>query len=468
MIRKTMMKRSAGVVAAGALALAAVAVWAQNAAAPSGAAVSPVPTPAVPAVTVEGGSAPQTAAANDPQAQLLKQGEYLARAADCAACHTAPKGKPFAGGLPIASPIGTIYSTNITPDKDTGIGNYSLEDFDKAVRHGIAKNGSTLYPAMPYTSYAKVRPADVKALYAYFMNGVQPVAQANKATDIPWPMSMRWPLSLWRKMFAPAVVADAASTDNDPISRGRYLVEGLAHCSACHTPRGFALQEKALTDDSTAFLSGGVVDNFLAKNLRGDVTDGLGNWSEGDITAFLKSGRNDHSAVFGGMTDVVQHSTQHMSDDDLAAIAKYLKTLKPVDPNAKALAYDDTAAKALRVGSDKSNGALTFLDNCAACHRSTGKGYTQTFPTLALSSTVNSVDPTSLIHIVLRGAEMPSTKSAPTHYAMPGFDDRLTDQDVADVLTFVRSSWGNKAPAVTVAQVAKVRKDVAAAPQPQR
>lgn len=251
MIRKSMLKRSALVLAAGSLtfgALVALDAWAQEAAAP---AVTPVPTPGPVAVVV------QTPAANDPQAQLIKQGEYLARVGDCAACHTAPKGKPFAGGLPIASPIGTIYSTNITPDKDTGIGNYSLEDFDKAVRHGIAKNGSTLYPAMPYTSYAKVRPADVKALYAYFMSGVQPVAQANKATDIPWPMSMRWPLSFWRKMFAPAVVADAASTDNDPISRGRYLVEGLGHCSACHTPRGVALQEKALTDDSTAFLSGG-------------------------------------------------------------------------------------------------------------------------------------------------------------------------------------------------------------------
>ncbi|WP_353190242.1 c-type cytochrome [Pandoraea pnomenusa] len=466
-MRKTMMKRSAVALAAGALTVAAVAVWAQNATPPATPAVTPVPTPSVTASAVTAAGTP-TPAANDPQAQLVKQGEYLARVADCAACHTAPKGQPFAGGLPIASPIGTIYSTNITPDKDTGIGNYSLEDFDRAVRHGIAKNGSTLYPAMPYTSYAKVRPADVKALYAYFMNGVQPVAQANKATEIPWPMSMRWPLSIWRKMFAPAVVADAASTDNDPIARGRYLVEGLGHCSACHTPRGFALQEKALTDDSTAFLSGGVVDNFLAKNLRGDVTDGLGNWTEGDITAFLKGGRNDHSAAFGGMSDVVQHSAQHMSDDDLAAIAKYLKTLKPVDPNAKALAYDETVAKALRTGTDKSNGALTFLDNCAACHRSTGKGYTQTFPTLALSSTVNSADPTSLIHIVLRGGEMPWTKSAPTHYAMPGFDDRLTDQDVADVLTFVRSSWGNKAPAVTAAQVAKVRKDVGAAPQPQR
>lgn len=420
---------------------------------------------AVPATTSTPAVAPN---ADDAQAQLIQRGEYLARVADCVACHTAPNGKPFAGGLPIASPVGKIYSTNITPDKDTGIGNYTLEDFDNALRHGIAKNGSTLYPAMPYPSYAKVHPTDVKALYAYFMHGVQPVSQANKAPDIPWPLSMRWPLSIWRRMFAPAVANDQAPVGNDPVSRGRYLVEGLAHCGACHTPRGFAFQEKGLTDDSPAFLSGGVVDGYLAKNLRGDINDGLGNWTQADIVAFLKGGRNDHSAAFGGMADVVQHSTQHVSDDDLTAIAKYLKTLKPVDPNAKALAYDDTVYKALRSGTDRSNGALTFIDNCAACHRSTGKGYTQTFPSLALSSAVNSTDPTSLIHIVLRGGEMPWTKSAPTHYAMPGFDDRLTDQDVADVLTFVRSSWGNKAPAVSAAQVAKVRKETRAAPQPQR
>lgn len=461
-----MIKRYALVLTSSSLAIAALAAsvaWAQDTATTASA---PVAAASASAPVAMMAMAP--AAATDPKAQLIKQGEYLAHVADCAACHTAPKGKPFAGGLPIKSPIGTIYSTNITPDKDTGIGSYSLEEFDNALRHGIAKNGSTLYPAMPYTSYAKVRPTDVKALYAYFMNGVQPVAQTNHATDIPWPLSMRWPLSFWRKMFAPAVVGDEASADNDPISRGRYLVEGLAHCSACHTPRGFALQEKALSDTSSDFLSGAVIDGYLAKNLRGDVNDGLGKWSEGDIVAFLKGGRNDHSAAFGGMADVVQHSTQHVSDDDLTAIAKYLKTLKPVNPNAQALTYDDTAAKALRAGTDKSNGALTFVDNCAACHRTTGNGYTQTFPTLALSSVVNTADPSSLIHIVLRGGEMPWTKAAPTHYGMPAFDDRLTDQDVADVLTFVRSSWGNKAPAVTAAQVAKVRKDAGAQPQPVR
>ena len=415
-----------------------------------------------------------TPASND--AQMIKQGEYLSRAGDCIACHTAGGGKPFAGGLGIESPLGTIYSTNITPDKETGIGNYTYEDFDQAVRHGKAKDGHSLYPAMPYTAYAKVTPEDVKALYAYFMHGVEPVKQENKDTDISWPMSMRWPLTVWRWMFAPDVVngpaaSDLKGADRAALLRGQYLVEGLGHCSTCHTPRGFALQEKALSDaDGSAFLSGGVVEGWLAKNLRGDMVDGLGSWTKEDIAVFLKSGRNGHSAAFGGMAQVVQDSTQHLTDDDLNAIAAYLKSLPPVNKDAatKPLAYDETVAQALRTGKDKGDGAMAFLNNCAACHRSTGKGYTETFPQLALSSTVNSADPTSLIHIVLKGAQMPGTTAAPTAYAMPGFDWRMTDKEVADVVTFVRSSWGNKGAAVSAADVAKVRKDVGAAAQPAR
>jgi mono/diheme cytochrome c family protein len=228
------------------------------------------------------------------------------------------------------------------------------------------------------------------------------------------------------------------------------------------------LQEHVLTDDGHTFLSGGVIDGFLAKTLRSDQKDGLGTWTPEEIVAFLKSGRTKHSAAFGGMADVVENSTQHMSDADLLAIATYLKTLSPIDPDAAPLKADDSAAAKLRVGTDRSNGALTFVDNCAACHRTSGSGYDSTFPKLALSSTVNSDDPTSLIHIVLRGGEMPWTKAAPTHYGMPGFADRLTDRDIADVLTFVRSSWGNHAPSVSAKQVAKVRKMAGAAAQPER
>src|SRR5690606_25526195 len=266
---------------------------------------------------------------------------------------------------------------------------------------------------------------------------------------------------------APAEAAPAGQAADAEVLRGKYLVEGLGHCSTCHTPRGFALQEKALTDaDGTAFLSGGVVEGWLAKNLRGDTVDGLGSWSKDDIVAFLKTGVNGHSATFGGMSQVVADSTQHLTDADLNAIAAYLKTLSPVNPDAtQPMAYDESAAQALRTGKDQSEGAIAFLNNCAACHRSTGKGYAQTFPQLALSSTVNSADPTSLIHIVLKGAQLPGTAHAPTRYAMPGFDWRLTDQEVASVVSFVRSSWGNQASAVSAADVAKVREEVAAAPQ---
>ncbi|WEY42712.1 cytochrome c [Paraburkholderia sp. SUR17] len=428
-------------------------------------AASAAPAAAVTTATATASATPVAASAD---AALIEKGRYLAAAADCIACHTAKGGKPFAGGLGIASPVGTIYSTNITPDAASGIGRYTLEEFDRALRHGMAKDGTSLYPAMPYVSYAKVKPTDVKALYAYLMHGVEPVSQGNRASDIPWPLSMRWPLRFWRMAFAPDTVADDAPLPNDPVARGRYLVEGLAHCGACHTPRGFALQETALNDDGKTFLSGGVVDGYLAKSLRGDAKDGLASWSAADIVAFLKSGRTAHSAAFGGMTEVVENSTQHMSDQDLASIAAYLKTLAPADASGRALTADPAAARALRAGTDRSNGALTFIDNCAACHRTDGRGYGGTFPSLALSTVVNTNDPTSLIHLVLQGGAMPWTKAGPAHYAMPGFAQRLTDRDVADVLTFVRSSWGNRASAVTAAQVAKVRKTSDASAQPVR
>jgi alcohol dehydrogenase (quinone), cytochrome c subunit len=400
---------------------------------------------------------------------LVKRGEYLARAADCIACHTATGGKPFAGGLPLHTPIGTLYSTNITPDIETGIGSYTYEDFDRALRHGMSKAGYALYPAMPYPSYSRVQPEDVKALYAYFMHGVPAVHQPRTANEIPWPLSMRWPLALWNRAFAPDVVADAGSvvtdaendaggSDKAMLSRGRYLVEGLGHCGACHTSRGAMLQEKALTDNGgPAFLQGSVVEQWFANNLRADRSDGLGEWSRVDIVAFLKSGRNDHSAAFGGMRDVVLHSTQYLSDNDLTSMAAYLQSLKPARQPGQTLVYSDTTARALRAGQTTSPGARGFLDNCAACHRTDGKGYTGVFPRLALSSTVNAQDPTSLITIVLHGSAMPATGSAPTAFTMPGFAQRLTDQQIADIVSFIRHSWGNQGSAVGTDQVHQVR-----------
>ncbi len=398
-------------------------------------------------------------AAETDQQALVKQGEYLARAGDCVACHTAKGGKPFAGGLPMETPIGTIFSTNITPDP-SGIGAYSFDDFDKAVRHGIAKNGSTLYPAMPYPSYARVNQADMQALYAYFMNGVEPVAQANKDSDIPWPMSMRWPLAMWRWAFAPAVADFTPVAGQDPVvSRGAYLVEGLGHCGACHTPRALTMQEKALSaSDSSAFLAGSApLEGWIAKNLRGDHKDGLGSWDEAQLVQFLKTGRSDRSAVFGGMSDVIEHSMQYMSEDDLTAIARYLKSLPAVNPADKPHQYDPAVADALWNGDDSKRGAAVYIDNCAACHRTDGNGYTRVFPALAGNPVLQSDDPTSLIHIVLKGGTLPATHTAPSTFTMPAFDWRLSDQEVADVVNFIRTSWGNKGGDVTEKDVKALR-----------
>ena len=398
-------------------------------------------------------------AAQEDQQTLIKQGEYLARAGDCVACHTAKDGKPFAGGLPMETPIGMIYSTNITPDK-SGIGAYSFDDFDKAVRHGIAKNGDTLYPAMPYPSYARVTETDMQALYAYFMNGVKPVAQENKAVDIPWPLSMRWPLAMWRWTFAPAVADFTPVTGQDPVvSRGAYLVEGLGHCGACHTPRALTMQEKDLSaGDSSAFLSGSApLEGWIAKNLRGDHKDGLGSWNEEQLVQFLKTGRSDRSAVFGGMSDVIVHSMQYMSEADLTAIARYLKSLPAVDAADMPHQYDPAVADALWNGDDSKRGAAVYIDNCAACHRTDGHGYTRVFPALAGNPVLLSDDPTSLIHIVLKGGTLPATHTAPSTFTMPAFDWRLSDQEVADVVNFIRTSWGNKGGDVKAADVKGLR-----------
>ncbi|WP_285428416.1 cytochrome c [Pseudomonas sp. lyk4-R2A-8] len=395
------------------------------------------------------------------ETDLVKQGEYLARAGDCVACHTAKGGKPFAGGLPMETPIGVIYSTNITPDK-TGLGDYSFEDFDKAVRHGVAKSGSTLYPAMPYPSYARVSESDMQALYAYFMKGVEPVAQENKDSDIPWPLSMRWPLTAWRWMFAPAVEDYQAKAGTDPvISRGAYLVEGLGHCGACHTPRALTMQEKALSaQDGSAFLSGSApLEGWIAKSLRGDHKDGLGSWSEEQLVQFLKTGRSDRSAVFGGMSDVVVHSMQYLSQDDLTAIARYLKSLPAVDPKDQPHQYDKQVAQALWKGDDSQRGASVYIDNCAACHRTDGHGYTRVFPALAGNPVLQTADATSLINIVLNGGTLPATHTAPSTFTMPAFAWRLSDQEVADVVSFIRGSWGNQGAPVQASEVADLRKN---------
>jgi alcohol dehydrogenase (quinone), cytochrome c subunit len=391
---------------------------------------------------------------------LVKQGEYVARTGDCIACHTAGGGKPFAGGLPLQTPVGTIYTTNITPDNDTGIGTWSYDEFARLMRGGIHKKGYTVYPAMPYPSFSRMSDDDLKALYAYLMHGVAPVRQANRPTDIVWPLSMRWPLAWWRWLFAPKPHPFQPPPGADArIARGAYLVEVPGHCGACHTPRSFTLQEKALSSsDGTVYLSGGgAVDGWIPPSLRDEHGGGLAGWSESDIVQLLRTARNPHSGSFGGMNDVVIHSMQYLNDGDLAGIAAYLKTLPP-NKAAAPYAYDDAVAKALFNGEAPTRGAQIYVDRCAGCHRTDGKGSGRVFPSLAGNSVLQTDDATSAIHMVLSGSTLPATNAAPSAFTMAPYARILSDQDIADVVSFIQASWGNAGKAATSSKVMELRK----------
>lgn len=406
-------------------------------------------------------------------AQIVR-GAYLAKVGDCAACHTVDKSRPFAGGLPLATPFGTLYSTNITPDAATGIGSYSYDDFARALRTGVARDGHLLYPAMPYPSYVKLNDADLQALYRYFRYGVKAVAAGNRPSELNFPFNVRSLMSLWNLMYLPKGVFQADPHQSVEWNRGAYLVQGLGHCGACHTPHGVTGQELAFDEQGNPlFLAGSTLAGWYAPNLRTLLADHGGAWTRQDLAAYLRSGRSKDGAAFGPMSEVIEDSTQYLHDDDLNAIATYLSsaavqnvasTMTPVVPAGAA--HADPVAAALRSGHLGSAGAALYLNNCNACHRSDGTGAMPAFPALAGNTAVNAVDPASLIHLVLSGSRMPSTELAPTPLAMPDFGKRLSDQQVADLLTFVRSSWGNRAAAVTREQVTQVRKSVSATRQP--
>jgi alcohol dehydrogenase (quinone), cytochrome c subunit len=402
-------------------------------------------------------SAVSTSPADESADPPGSQGEYLARAGDCVACHSVPGGKAFAGGLKMGSPLGNIYSTNITPDPETGIGNYSLEDFDRAVRRGVAKDGHRLYPAMPYPSYAKLTDADVAALYRFFMKEVPPVHQENLKNEIPSFLSFRWPLAIWSLVFTSSSSYVAKSGHDAEWNRGAYLVQGLGHCGGCHTPRGFAFQEKALDDSSTVYLSGALLDAWYAPDLRGNVRTGLGGWSKDDLADFLKNGHNRAETAFGSMIDVVNNSTPYLSDNDINAIAVYLKSL-PATSTQEPVAYDAATTAALQSGHASQPGAAIYTGNCANCHGFDGKGFGPYMPELAGNPIVLDNDPSSLINLVLNGSNPLVVKGTPEPYRMPQFRRQYSDQEIADVVTFIRNGWGNQAPAVTASEVVNLRK----------
>jgi len=395
-----------------------------------------------------------TAAATTVDASTIERGRYLAQLGDCVACHTTEKGTPMAGGRALETPFGKLYSTNITPDKETGIGNYSFEQFDRAMRKGVAADGHNLYPAMPYPSYAKMTGEDMQALYAYLMQGLAAVSQPNKPDEMKWPFSMRWGLAIWNWLFLDDTPYQPNTGKDETWNRGAYLVQGLGHCGACHTPRGLLFQEKAMSDAGSKgdhFLAGETVEHWRALSLRNL-------WTVDDTALFLKTGQNRFATASGNMTEVIMHSTQHFSDADLVAVATYLKSLPP-GPYDKPLPAGAPQPAVVAHVPDKlfsSRGGLGYIQFCGDCHRADGGGVAKIFPTLAGNPTVLSKDASTLVHIMLTGGQTAATAAHPRVFTMPAFA-RLSDQELAEILSFVRASWGDGAPAVDAALVAKMR-----------
>jgi len=399
------------------------------------------------------------AAAPVSDADQIKQGEYLAHLGDCVACHTAPDGKPLAGGLDMKTPFGIIHSTNITPDVATGIGAYSFEEFDRVMRRGVARDGHNLYPAMPYPSFAKIAPNDMKALYAYLMHGVAPVVQPNIPNDMKFPFNLRIGLAGWNMVFLDDKPYHYDASHSPQWNRGAYIVEGLGHCGSCHTPRGLGFEEKAMSADGDSgkyFLAGADVENWRAVNLRNI-------WTGPEIARFLQTGENTHGTAYGNMAEVVHFSSQHFTPGDLAAIGEYVHSLSP--NTDETMGRHAISVDAVQTQKDlyATRGGLGYLQFCATCHQDDGKGASKFFPPLAGNTSIQAKDPSSLIHVVLTGSATPLTSAAPHRFGMPAYAV-LSDQELSEIMTFVRSHWGNQAEPVTAGQVHQLRAAMAIKP----
>lgn len=408
-------------------------------------------------------AAPAVATASS-DALLVEKGRKLAVAADCAACHTAPKGgASFAGGYPIASPLGSIYATNITPSKTAGIGSYSLDDFSRALRQGLRKDGAHLYPAMPYTAYAQISDEDTEALYAYFMHGVEPVDQAAPQTALPFPFNIRLSMAVWNALYLKDQRFKPDASKPPEWNHGAYLVDALAHCSTCHTPRNAMMAE-----DSSRYLGGGSLGAWYAPNISSDAINGIGGWTEAELVQYLKTGRVPGKAQAAGpMAEAIEHSLQHLPDSDIQAMASYLKQTKAVaggetQPRFRygqaSLQSEDTQ-RGLVDGADA--GWKVFSGSCAHCHQANASGTANgEYPSLFHNSVTGADRADNLIATILHGVDR--TVQGRAHF-MPAFGDaasftdRLSDQEIADVSNYVLTQYGNPAVKVQPADVAAVR-----------
>jgi len=389
--------------------------------------------------------------------QVLR-GRYVARLGDCVACHTQDKRKPMAGGLALETPFGKLYSTNITPDRQTGIGQYSFAQFDRVMREGVTADGRHLYPAMPYPSYAKMSEEDMRALYVYLMQAVKPLTLPNRPPEMSFPFNQRWGMALWNMAFLQRSAFQPDPARSALWNRGAYIVQGPGHCGACHTPRGIGMQEKTMSESGSngpLFLSGETVEHWRALDLRG-------RWRPEDVAGLLRTGSNRFGTVARNMVDVVQHSTQYLSNEDLLAVGTYLSSLSPASPQRPSPTPAATVAGSVPADLYSSRGGLGYVQFCATCHRSDGNGVQALFPPLAGNPTLQSDEPSSLIHIMLTGWRAATTHAQPKAMSMPAFS-ALSDGEIAEILNFARASWGGRRHAdISAREVARLRTELVA------
>ena len=482
-------------------------------------ALSPTPALAADTAVAVNPSATAVPPALSDLGATIEQGRYLALAADCMACHTAVAGKPYAGGYAIASPLGTIYASNITPSKTFGIGNYNEAQFARALRQGVRADGAHLYPAMPYTSYTQLSDADVHALYTYFMEAVAPVEQAAPVTELPFPFNLRWSMLGWNALFLNdrRFVPDPARSQQ--INRGAYLTGALAHCSACHTPRNPFMGERS---GAGAALSGAPLGSWHAPNITSDAVSGIGGWSDAELAQYLKTGQVAGKAqAAGGMAEAIQNSLQYLHDDDIKAMVAYLRTVPPVRDSSNssssnrtgpAYAYgravSDEASLRGRNGPNEhaslTTGAVLYSGYCASCHQPGGTGSiglggeltgrkttggitmdagagpatdapvagmpaagvatdmqpAQAYPALLHNTATGAGNPANLVSVILNGVER---KVGDREVLMPRFDaysyvNPLTDAQIASIANYVLKQYGNPDVTVSADYVAQARR----------
>lgn len=378
--------------------------------------------------------------------QLIERGKYLARAADCVACHSVEGGAEYAGGLPLESQFGTIYGTNITPDKEHGIGNYSADDFFRAVTEGEKPDGSQLYPAMPYTSYRLLKREDSDAIYAYLMS-LAPIAKPSPQTDLAFPFNLRFGMSFWNLLYKDVVELQSSEGKSEPWQRGQYLVEVLGHCGECHTPRNAI---GGLQQDQR--MQGGVLLGYEAPSLLADDLAKRG-WNTDDLATFLKHGISAQGSMFNEMYPVLHHSTQYLPQDDHKAMATYLLGDQPPEPRKVASVALD------QLDESAQQGRQHYLNLCAGCHGAAGEGIPHVAVAMDGNTTLRLSDSRNLLRVIDDGIKEQQFTGFERMQPMPGFSDTLDDAQMRDLLHYLRQTWGGLEAELSAQQVSQLRSE---------